>query len=252
MLRRFFSSQITARQSSPALEPIQIMLAGEMRLVNLRRTAKTQRYTLRLKPGTRELVVTMPPRGTLGQARSFLTRHEGWLEARLKSLPDKIAFIHGASVPFQGEMHVITHMEGSRGTVWVDRHENTPLLKVAGNKEHIARRVADFLKRAAKEKLGEATCKYAAQLDVSIKRITIKDTTSRWGSCSSQGAISYSWRIIMAPDYVLDYLAAHEVAHRREMNHSARFWTLLRSMCSETDRAEIWLKKHGRSLHEYG
>ncbi len=252
MFQHFFNSQTSARRPLPVLEPLQLMLAGEMRLICLRRSAKTQRYTLRLKPGTRQLVVTMPPRGTLSLARSFLTRHEGWLEARLKSLPEKVQFKHGASIPFEGKMHLITHMQTMTGTVWTETDGSALVLKVAGGAEHVARRVTDFLKRCAKEKLTEATYKYAAELNVSIKRITIKDTTSRWGSCSSQGAISYSWRIIMAPEYVLDYLAAHEVAHRREMNHSARFWTLVQSMCSETERAEIWLKKNGRTLHEYG
>ncbi len=252
MLRRLFNSRMTAKLSPPVLEPLQMMLAGEMRLVSLRRTAKTQRYTLRLKLGTRQLVVTMPPRGTICQARIFLNRHENWLQARLNALPEKIQFKHRAIIPFQGEMYTIVRMNSARGTTCIDTQSDSPVLRVSGNEEHVSRRVTDFLKRSAKEKLTKATYKYAAQLDVSIKRITIKDTTSRWGSCSSQGAIAYSWRIIMAPDYVLDYLAAHEVAHRREMNHSSRFWTLLRNMCSETDRAEAWLKKHGQSLHEYG
>ena len=243
---------MTVKPSPPTVERLQLMLAGEMREVCLRRTSKTQRYTLRLKPGTRQLVVTMPSRGTISQARSFLTRHESWLEARVNALPEKILFTHGSIIPFQGEMHTITHMSSAKGTVWLDKDGDIPVLKVAGYEEHIARRVTDFLKRSAKEKLTEVTHKYAAKLDVTILRISIKDTTSRWGSCSSQGAIAYSWRIIMAPHYVLDYLAAHEVTHRREMNHSSRFWTLLRSICSETDRAELWLKKHGRSLHEYG
>jgi predicted metal-dependent hydrolase len=249
MLTRFFSSQIITKSISPAPERLELVLAGQMRSVLLRRTAKTQRYTLRLKPSTRELVVTMPPRGTKSAVVSFLTRHEGWLETRLNRLPDQVEFTNGAIIPFQGDMVHISHNAQSRGTVWIEPPNR---LAVAGKIEHISRRVTDFLKKQAKQELNLATHKYATQLNVSITRITIKDTTSRWGSCSSTGAIAYSWRIIMAPPYVLDYLAAHEVAHRREMNHSARFWTLLRDMCSETDRAEIWLKTHGRTLHNYG
>ncbi len=249
MLRRFFTSQILSRPVVPAPERLELMLAGEARSILLRRTAKTQRYTLRLKPNTRELVVTMPPRGTHTAVRSFLNRHEGWLETRLNRLPEQIAFINGAIIPFKGELHLIHHESDIKGTVWLEVPNK---LVVAGKIEHISRRITDFLKKQAKLELTEATHKYATHLNVSITRITIKDTTSRWGSCSSKGAIAYSWRIIMAPPYVLDYLAAHEVAHRREMNHSARFWKLLRDMCAETDRAEVWLKKHGRSLHDYG
>jgi predicted metal-dependent hydrolase len=249
MLRRLFSSQIIIKPASPAPERLELMLAGETRSVLLRRTAKTQRYTLRLKPSTRELIVTMPPRGTKSAVISFLTRHEGWLETRLKRLPEQVMFVDGAIIPFQGEPHIIQHETERKGIVWI---ETPHKLVVAGKIEHISRRVIDFLKKQAKQELTQATHKYAAHLNVTITRITIKDTTSRWGSCSSKGAIAYSWRIIMAPPYVLDYLAAHEVAHRREMNHSARFWKLLRDMCPDTNRAEAWLKTHGRTLHNYG
>ena len=109
-----------------------------------------------------------------------------------------------------------------------------------------------FSERNAKTDFERASHAYAAKLGVTIKRITVKDTKSRWGSCSAQGSLSYSWRIIMAPPYVLDYLAAHEVAHRNEMNHSARYWDLLRGICAETDAAEAWLKKNGSALHRYG
>ena len=85
-----------------------------------------------------------------------------------------------------------------------------------------------------------------------LRVIAIRDTKSRWGSCSSTGTLSFSWRLIMAPPLVLDYLAAHEVAHLKELNHSNRFWTLLHELCPATDEAERWLKRHGAELHRYG
>ncbi len=126
------------------------------------------------------------------------------------------------------------------------------LLCVAGERAHLSRRLHDFLKREARRDLTEASRRYAAALDVSIGRITLRDTASRWGSCSSSGALSYSWRLIFAPPFVLDYLAAHEIAHRREMNHGPRFWKAVDMLYPDRERAERWLKVHGPELHRYG
>ncbi len=102
-----------------------------------------------------------------------------------------------------------------------------PLLCVAGDRAHLARRVRDFLKREAKRDLDAASRRYAAMLGVAVKRVSVRDQTSRWGSCTAAGVLSYSWRLILAPPHVLDYLAAHEVAHLVEMNHSRRFWRVV-------------------------
>lgn len=253
MLRRFFAPSSTKAQITPLSESLQIRLAGEEHNVRVRRSAKAKRYTLRLKPATRELVLTMPLRGSMVAMKDFLARHEGWVAARLKDLPQKIAFIHGATLPFRGEPHRIEHQAGKRGTVWLDKDAaGAPVIAVAGDIAHLPRRVADFLKQSAKRELEAVTLKHAARLGVTIRRISIKDTSSRWGSCSAQGSLSYSWRIILAPPLVLDYLAAHEVCHRREMNHSKRFWDLVYEIFPETDAAEAWLKKQGSLLHRYG
>ena len=106
-----------------------------------------------------------------------------------------------------------------------------PLLCVAGDRAHLARRVRDFLKREAKRDLEAASRRYAAMLGVAVKRVSVRDQASRWGSCTAAGVLSYSWRLIFAPPYVLDYLAAHEVAHLVEMNHSRRFWRVVARIC---------------------
>jgi predicted metal-dependent hydrolase len=141
----------------------------------------------------------------------------------------------------------------ARGTVWAETDDDgTAFLCVAGGALHVARRVTDFLKREAKRDLAAATRRHAAALGVAIERIGVRDTATRWGSCSADGALSYSWRLVLAPAFVLDYLAAHEVAHRRELNHSARFWRLVDQLVPDRRRAEAWLKAHGNSLHRYG
>ncbi len=126
------------------------------------------------------------------------------------------------------------------------------MLCVAGEAPHVARRVRDFLKREAKNDLEVASRRAAATLGIAIKRVSIRDQSSRWGSCSTTGVLSYSWRLIMAPPFVLDYLAAHEVAHLIEMNHSRRFWRVVERICPDLARAKAWLDANGTNLHRYG
>jgi predicted metal-dependent hydrolase len=137
--------------------------------------------------------------------------------------------------------------------VWVDGGAGDErLLCVAGAEPHIARRITDFLKREVKNDLEAASARAAAALGVAVKRVTIRDPSSRWGSCSTTGVLSYSWRLIFAPPFVLDYLAAHEVAHLIEMNHSPRFWRVVERICPHVARAKSWLDAHGADLHRYG
>ena len=114
------------------------------------------------------------------------------------------------------------------------------------------RRIRDFLKREAKRDLETASRLAAQALGVTVRRVSIRDQSSRWGSCSTTGVLSYSWRLILAPPYVLEYLAAHEAAHLIEMNHSRAFWRLVERICPEFRRAKAWLEAHGGDLHRYG
>jgi predicted metal-dependent hydrolase len=116
----------------------------------------------------------------------------------------------------------------------------------------MARRVTDYLKRQARHDLDVASRRHAISLNVSVVRVSVRDTTSRWGSCSHTGRLSYSWRLILAPPFVLDYLAAHEVSHLRELNHSARFWVLCKSLSPHSDTARAWLAHNGPALHAIG
>lgn len=235
------------------LEPqaIEIAFDEAIYLVRLRRHRQARRYTLRIHAATREVVLTMPPRGSLKEANEFAQKHGGWIAARLDRLPEAAPFRHGASVPLRGVPHRIVHRRGARGTVWVEDNGAAKFLCVAGEAPHVDRRVADYLKREAKRDLEAASRRYANKLGVAIRRVSVRDQTSRWGSCSTSGVLSYSWRLILAPPYVLDYLAAHEVAHLKEMNHSPRFWRLVEGLCS-VRRAKAWLEAHGTDLHRYG
>jgi predicted metal-dependent hydrolase len=236
-------------------EPSAISIAFERQIyvVRVRRHRQARRYTLRIHSATREVVLTMPPRGSLKQAHEFAQRHGGWIAARLGRLPEPAPFVHGAVIPLRGVDHRIVHQPGERGTVWVDGDDaGGRLLRVAGEEPHVARRVADYLKREVKRDLEAASRRAAAELGVTFRRVSIRDPSSRWGSCSTTGVLSYSWRLIFAPPFVLDYLAAHEVAHLVEMNHSRRFWRVVERICPNAARAKSWLDAYGPDLHRFG
>lgn len=241
-------------KAPPAPEPdhFRLRLDDEEILVTLRRNARARRYTLRVRAATRDVALTLPARGTLREAYDFAQRHAGWIKVRLARLPQTVPFTPDAVIPLRGVPSRIVHRPGVRGTVWTSEEDGQALLNVAGEVAHVGRRVADFLKREARSDLIEASKRHAAALGVSITRVTLRDTASRWGSCSATGALSYSWRLILAPGFVLDYLAAHEVAHRREMNHGPRFWATVDRLFPAREAAELWLKRHGAELHRYG
>lgn len=246
-----FRALLYRRPTEP--QTLAIKHGTQIYAIRLRRHRRARRYTLRIDPTDREAVLTMPPRGTLKEARDFAERHGAWIAARLGRLPKPAPFLPGTLVPLRGVEHRIVHRAGARGTVWTEmRGGGERILCAAGGVEHIERRIHDFLKREARQHLVKASQHYAQALDVRVRRITIRDQSSRWGSCTSAGSLSFSWRLILAPPYVLDYLAAHEVAHLVEMNHSPRFWRLVGRICPHTERAKAWLDTHGNDLHRYG
>ena len=168
---------------------------------------------------------------------------------RLARLPKARRLEDGVFVMFEGVEHKITHLDRPRGVVEAKLVAGEPTLLVPGEVEHMARRVIDFMKKNARKNLDLAVTHHAASLGVRPKSMRITDSKTRWGSCSSTRTLSFSWRIIMAPPEVLNYLAAHEVAHLREMNHSPRFWALVEEICPDMKAQKNWLRRHGPMLH---
>lgn len=220
--------------------------------VDVRRHPRARNYTLRVAGPAQPPVLTMPKRGSVNEARRFLERHTGWLKQQIERLPPATTFAEGAPIAFRGEMYVIRHDPSRRGTVSIEAGGDVPVLVVSGDARHIRRRLLDFLKREAKKDIEWAVIRHALKLGVRAKSIRIRDQKSRWGSCSPDGRLSFSWRLIMAPPFVLDYLAAHEVSHLRELNHSARFWVLCKSLSPHSDTARAWLAHNGPALHAIG
>jgi predicted metal-dependent hydrolase len=209
---------------------------------------RARRLTLRIDAGGQGLRVTVPPGLRAGEVDRFLDRHRDWLELKLAKLPDRPQVRAGVKLPLRGRPHMILHMPGKRGTVAVAQGEAGPALHVHGEEAHLPRRLADFLKREAKRDIEALVEKHTQTVGRRAKAIRYKDTSSRWGSCSADGTLSFSWRIMMAPPTVIDYLVAHEVAHLKEMNHGPDFWALCRALCPRTDEARAWLKRNGAAL----
>jgi len=210
---------------------------------------RARRISLRLSCAQSGIVLVLPSRRALREGLAFAESRRRWILGHLDALPQRIPFEPGVSVPLLGHPHLIEHRPGERlGGVRLSEER----LLVSGAPEHVPRRVGDFLKTEARRELSQRAHRHAERLGRRVVRVGVRDTRSRWGSCSPSGALSFSWRLILAPEAVLDYVVAHEAAHLVEMNHGARFWGLVEQLCPEHDPHRAWLARNGRELHRYG
>ncbi len=216
--------------------------------IEWRRSARARRVSLRIDPRGGAVVVTLPPRAGRNAGMALLMSHADWVAERLAALPGAISFADGALLPLHGEEHVVRHRPGARGTAWREGRE----IVVAGDPAFLARRVSDFLRTEAKRSLTDLAQRKARMAGVAPRRITVKDTKSRWGSCAANRNLAFSWRLVMAPAFVQDYVAAHEVAHLLHMNHSAKFWSVVTQLTPHTDTAMTWLRDNGPRLLRIG
>jgi predicted metal-dependent hydrolase len=233
----------------PLPEAFELATDAGVIAVALRRNPRARNYTLRIGGPARPPTLTIPPRGSLSGAQRFLDRHSGWLQRQVARVPAPIDIADGKSIPIRGVPHLIRHEPFRRWTGVSDDMGVGRVLAVSGEAAHLRRRVVDYLKREARRDLEAAVARYAAALGVRAKQMRLRDQRSRWGSCSGDGHLSFSWRLIMAPTFVLEYLAAHEVAHMIEHNHSRRFWKVVEHICPDRHRARVWLRSEGSTLH---
>lgn len=225
---------------------IRLSLAGRNVAMALRPSRRAKRIILRIDPvGAVTLVV--PRRTSRDEAVAFARSKAEWLHDRLAALPQPVPFADGAELPLLGRSHRIRHEPDAHGVRLV-RNE----IVVAGEDAHLPRRVLDFLRREARRECAERARRFARRVGQPIVRVSIRDPKSRWGSCSQKGHLSFSWRLILAPEWVLDYVIAHEVAHLVEMNHGPRFWRLVERLYPDSVRPREWLRRHGTRLHRYG
>lgn len=242
-----FFRNLTKPAPSP-VEEREHVVAGRTLPLRIVENDRARRLTLRIDAGGQGLRITVPPGLRRGEVEKFLHRHQGWLEQRLAKVPDRPQVRPGIKLPLYGVPHMIVHEPAKRGTVSVGSNENGPTLVIHGERVHLPRRLTDYLKREARREIGALVEKHTAKVGRKAKAVRFKDTSSRWGSCTSDGNLSFSWRIMMAPRPVINYLVAHEVAHLKEMNHGPKFWKLCEELCPDTERCRAWLKKNGSAL----
>lgn len=224
----------------------QVILQGTPPIeVGLKRSARARRISLRVSRLDGRVSLTIPQHGSKAEALAFLREKEVWLRHQLVIQPPRTALRLGAEVLFEGQALQITQGQGRTARIIGDH------LAVPGPEAGFPAKIAAFLKARARPRLHAATEVYAARLGKPVKRITLRDTRSRWGSCSGAGNLNYSWRLIMAPPNVLEYVAAHEVAHLQEMNHSQAFWDVVARLYGPCDAERKWLRKNGGLLHQY-
>ncbi len=232
-------------------EKVLIAAAGRRIPVAIRRNPRAQRLILRIDEALGLPILTLPSRTALSEGERFLRTHIEWIEERLRLLTPSRPFVDGGTFPLRGRLCRIRAGRG-RGVVTCERSGEGYVLRVPGEPEFLARRVTDWLRREARRDLSAAVARHERMVGRKAARIRVADPKSRWGSCSSQRVLTFSWRLILAPPRVLDYLAAHEVAHLRIMNHGTRFWALVEELDPDHALARAWLNKTGLSLAAVG
>lgn len=231
-----------------SIKPELLRLPSGPAPVRWRRSRQARRISLRIDPADGAVVVTLPPRAGRQAAMGLLHDNAEWIAARLAALPLHLPLVDGAQVPLHGEMHQIRHVPSGRAGVQLLGRT----LHVSGDADFLPRRVADFLRTEARHRFTALAMVKAGEAGLRPRRISVKDTRTRWGSCSARGDLAFCWRLIMAPPFVQDYVAAHEVAHLRHMNHGARFWALVATLTPHTDAAMCWLRDEGPRLLRVG
>jgi predicted metal-dependent hydrolase len=216
--------------------------------ITLRWNASAKRIILRLDPKGKGCIVTLPKGMPEKDGLAMVQRHKVWLANQFNRDCETVPFIPGATIPFRDIPHTLKHFPDARTPVWSEDGE----IFVSGHVDFFNRRLSDWLKKQAREDITPLAHSMAEQLGKKVNRISMRDTVSRWGSCSSTGNLSFNWRLIFAPHDILKYVVAHEVAHLRHMNHSTEFWATVDLFDVDPKRARHWLKRNGALIQKIG
>jgi len=209
---------------------------------------RSRRLILRFCARSQAVLLTLPRRVSLEEGMAFVESRKPWLRAQIFAQPQRVRFIEGAVIPVCGEHLTLRHVPGGSPVAW--REENN--LCVGGTPENMELRIRRWLLSHAKATIGTIAQEKAALLGRTPSRITLRDTTSLWGSCTAKGALSFSWRLILAPPEVMDYVICHEAAHLVHLHHGLRFWKVVENLCPHHLHARAWLRAQGEDLHRYG
>ncbi len=213
-----------------------------------RRSVRARRVSLRIDARAAAVIVTLPQRTARAAGLRLLTDHARWVGTKLAALPPALPFADGAAVPLDGQPVCIRHRPGEVGGAWFTGSE----LHVAGDPAFLARRVTDLLRAEAGRRLGAVVDAVCGEMQLRPARIAIRDTRSRWGSCSPDGTVMFNWRLVMAPPAVQHYVVVHELAHLRHMNHGPQFWRLVEAFAPDRASCVTWLRRHGAGLMRAG
>lgn len=218
--------------------------------LRVRRNARARQLILRLDEDTGGAVVTIPKRTSIREGVDMAQRKAAWIAAQLRRVPAQVPFADHATIPYLGIEYTVRHSPGARGICRADGE-----IVVSGREEYLSRRLTDWLKAQAKAEItarAHAKAPLIADKSHRVGRITVRDTRSRWGSCAVDGQLNFSWRLVLAPEFVLDYVVAHEVAHLAHRDHGPAFWALTDTLTPRMREAKAWLNAHGKTLHRYG
>jgi predicted metal-dependent hydrolase len=223
--------------------------------VRLRVDRRARRISLRLDPARREMIATAPSARRLGEAAAFAETRAAWMAELLAKLPDGEPLEAGGEIEVLGRRCRLVRVEGRHSPGVIDHGEL--VLKAAGDGPAFSRAAVRALKAYALKVLAERTAAHVAALHVAMPEVKVMDARSRWGSCRpprghSIGCVRYSWRLVLAPWHVMDYVAAHEAAHLVRADHSPQFWAEVRRLVDDDKPARAWLRAHGQRLHAVG
>jgi len=219
--------------------------------IKIKHSARARRVALRLDPIQRVFTLVVPKRMSMRRAKAFAESQESWMQEKLSALPPKISFIDGAVIPVLGvRTQIKVHHEATLKVTKVSMEDG--VLHVRTNKDDPSGRIVRFLKMLIKNELEILSKEKSATIHKDVASVSVRDTKSRWGSCSCDGNLSYSWRLIFAPPEAFDYVVAHEVAHLEHLNHSKHFWHLCEKLSDNFDEGKFWMDTHGSELMRYG
>ena len=236
-----------AAASRSATEPRTIQVAGREIPLRVRRHASARRIVLRIDLDSGGVALTLPRRAAMAEAIALAHDRADWIIRCLDKLPARIAFVEGARVPVLGRDVVVRRAAPGERPGLTERE-----LIVTGTAEHVARRVTDILKREARRIIAPRAHVYAASLGKRVARLSVRDTRSRWGSCAPGGTLSFCWRLVLAPEWVLDYVVAHEVAHLVHANHGPKFWATVDGLGVRRRDGRAWLDANADRLQRIG
>lgn len=213
-----------------------------------RRHRRARRMTLRIDASNDRAILVLPPWVPMSEGLRFVRAKARWMKEKLEALPPRERFEDGARITVFGAKITIRHRSDLGALVVRDG----PSLYVGGTAERVPERVAAWLKAEAKTRLAERAHATAARLGKTVRRVSVRDSRTRWGSCAADGSISFSWRLALAPEDIADYVVAHEVAHLVAMNHGPKFWRTVESLLPNHGHARSWLSEHGVRLLRHG